>query len=109
MDRRIVLGCLAVIGALLHLIANAGAQPKPDGNPKPKKGSEIYASMKARLYEVDEAFHKKLVKAKWRSKADLEGLETKPPADGKLFALLEKQKPFLVGKKINIDPGKEGV
>src|SRR5262249_18696503 len=28
---------------------------------------------------------------------------------GKLFAQLEKQKPFLAGKEINIDPGKEGV
>jgi hypothetical protein len=108
MDRSILLGWLAVLGALLHLIANAGAQPKPDGNPKPKKGSEIYVIMKARLYEVDEAFHRKLVTAKWRSKADLEELETKP-SDGSLFALLEKQKPFLDGKEINIDPGNKGV
>jgi hypothetical protein len=77
-------------------------------NPKPKKGSEIYVIMKARLYEVDEAFHKKLVTAKWRSKADLEELETKP-SDGSLFARLKKQKPFLVGKEINIDPGNESV
>jgi hypothetical protein len=69
----------------------------------------MYVIMKARLYEVDEAFHNKLAKGKWLSKADLEELETKPPADGSLFALLEKQKPFLAGKEINIDPGKEGV
>jgi hypothetical protein len=69
----------------------------------------MYVIMKARLYEVDEAFHNKLAKGKWLSKADLEELETKAPADGSLFALLEKQKPFLAGKEINIDPGKEGV
>jgi hypothetical protein len=109
MSRRILVACLAVIGALLHLIVAAGAQPKPDKDPKPNKGSEIYVIMKTRLYEVDEAFHNKLAKAKWRSKEDLEELETKPPADGSLFALLEKQQPFLAGKEINIDPGKEGV
>ena len=109
MYRRILVACLAVIGALLHLIVDAGAQPKPDTDPKPNQGSEIYVIMKARLYEVDEAFHNKVAKAKWLSKADLEELETKPPADGSLFALLEKQKPFLAGKEINIDPGKEGV
>src|SRR5262249_11868821 len=73
------------------------------------KGSEIYVIMKARLYEVDDAAYKKLAKARWLSRADLEKLEkrqTRPPA---LFALLEKQKPFLTGKDINIDPGKEGV
>jgi len=109
MYRRILVAYLAVIGALLHLIVVAGAQPKPDTDPKPNKSSELYVIMKARLYEVDEAFHNKLAKGKWLSKADLEELETKPPADGPLFALLEKQKPFLAGKEVNIDPGKEGV
>jgi len=109
MYRRILVGCLAVLGALLHHIANAEVQPKPDGNPRPKKGSEIHVIMKARLYEVDEAFHKKAEKARWRSQADLEKLETQPPAASPLFALLEKQKPFLAGKEINIDPGKDGV
>jgi hypothetical protein len=109
MYRRILVACLAATGALLHVIVNAGAQPKPDEKPNPNKGSEIYVIMKARLYEVDETFHNKLAKAKWLSKADLEKLETKPPADGSLFALLEKQQPFLAGKEINIDPGKEGV
>ncbi len=109
MCRRILVAYLAVIGALLHLIVDAGAQPKPDMDPKPNQRSEIYVIMKARLYEVDEAFHNKLAKGKWLSKADLEELETKPRADGSLFALLEKQKPFLAGKEINIDPGKEGV
>lgn len=109
MRRRILVACLAAIGALLHLIVDAGAQPKPDGKPKPNQGSELYVILKARLYEVDEAFHNKLAKAKWLSRANLEELETKPPADGKLFALLEKQKPFLTGKEVNIDPSKEGV
>jgi hypothetical protein len=109
MYRRILIGCLAVIGGLMHLTADAGAQPKPEGKAKPNQGREIYVIMKARLYKVDEAFHNKLAKAKWRSRTDLEELETKPPADGSLFALLAKQKPFLAGKEINIDPGKQGV
>ena len=115
MYRRILVGCLAVIGAILHPIADAGAQPKSDGKPNPNKGSEIYVIMKARLYEVDESFHNKVAKAKWRSRADLDELEkaqtaeNKRPAEGSLFALLEKQKPFLAGKEINIDPGKEAV
>jgi hypothetical protein len=88
---------------------NAGAKPKPDGKPKAKQGSELYVIVKARLYEVDEASHSKVAKAKWLSMADLEDLETKPPADGKLFARLKKQKPFLTGKEVNIDPGKQGV
>jgi hypothetical protein len=108
MYRRILVACLAAIGALLYLIVDAGAQPKLDGKPKPNQGREIYVIVKARLYEVDEAFHNKVAKGRWLSKADLEELETKPQ-DGKLFARLEKQKPFLAGKKIDIDPGKEGV
>src|SRR5437867_4007168 len=108
MYRRILIACLATVGALLHLSMAAPAQQKPDGNPEAQKRSEIYVIMTARLYEVDEAFHNKLAKAKWSSKADLEELETKPP-DGSLFTLLAKQKPFLAGKEINIDPGKEGV
>jgi hypothetical protein len=98
-----------VTGALLHLILSAGAQSKPGTGAKPKESSEMDVIMKARLYEVDEAFHNKLAKGKWLSKADLEELETKPRADGKLFALLAKQKPFQAGKEINIGPGKEGV
>src|SRR5436190_22109423 len=109
MYRLILVGCLAVIGALLHLIADAGEQPDPDGKPKPKQGSEIHVIVKARCCEVDEGFHKKLTTARWRSRADLEELETKPPVARPLFALLEKQKAFLAGKAINIDPGKEGV
>ena len=109
MYRRILVACLTAIGTLPYPIANAGAQPKPDEKPKPDRGSEIYVIMNARLYEVDEAFHNKLAKARWRSKADLEELETKPPADGSLFALLKKQKPLRAGKEINLDPGKKGV
>jgi hypothetical protein len=108
MDQRILVGCVAVLGALLHLIGDARAQPKPDEKPNPKKGSEIYVIMKARLYEVDDAAYEKLARARWHSTADLEELEkrqTKPPA---LFALLEKQKPFLDGKDVNIDLDKDG-
>src|SRR5262249_54110489 len=83
--------------------------PKPEEKPRPNQGSEICVLVKARCYEVDEAFHKKLTTARWRSRADLEELETKPAADRSLFALLGKQQPFLTGKEINIDPGKEGV
>jgi hypothetical protein len=108
MYRRLLIGCLAVISAMLHHSADAGAQPKPDGNPNPNKGSEISVILKARLYEVDESFHNKVARASWRSRADLDELENKRP-DGSLFALLEKQKPFLAGKEINIDPGKEAV
>jgi hypothetical protein len=108
MHRRAIVSCVAVLGALLQLTIDAGAQPEPNGDPEPKKGSEIYVIMKARLYEVDDAAYEKLAKAKWLSKADLEELDkrqTEPPA---LFALLEKQKPFLAGKDINIDPDKDG-
>lgn len=107
---RLILVCyLALIGALSHLIAGAAAQPKADRKPKPKQGSEMYVILKARCYEVDETFHKKLTMARWRSRADLEELESKPLVAGPLFALLEKEKPFLARKEINIDPGKEGV
>jgi len=109
MYRRILVACLVLIGALLHVIGDAPAQPKRDADAKPKPPSELYVILKARLYEVDAAFHTKVARAMWLSRADLEELENKPPADGKLFALLKKQKPFLVGKEINIDPGKVGV
>src|SRR5262245_18908106 len=79
MRRRILVACLAAYGALLHLSVEAGAQPKPDGKPKPNQGSGLHVIMKTRLYEVDEAFHKKVAEAKWLSKADLGELETKPP------------------------------
>jgi hypothetical protein len=113
MSRRAVVSWVAVIGAFL-LTADAGAQPKPRGNPKPQKASEIYVIMKARFYEVDDAFYKKLAKAKRLSKADLEELERQalnpnPAARDSLPALLEKQKLLLAGKEVNIDPGKEGV
>jgi hypothetical protein len=108
MNPRTFFACLAAVGALLCLTVDAGAQPKPYGNPKPNKGKEIYVVMKARLYEVDEASYNKLAKAKWRSRAELEELETRPQGDNALFALLAKQEPFLAGQEVNIDPGKEG-
>jgi hypothetical protein len=108
MYQRILVGCLAVIGALVHLSRGATAQPKSDGEPKPNKGSEIYVIMKARLYEVDDAAYEKLAKAKWHSRADLEELEKRQPGPPALFALLENQKPFLAGTDTNIDPDKNG-
>jgi hypothetical protein len=105
MSRRILIDCLAVIGVLVSVSADAAAQPALDGKSKPNQNSEIYVIMKARLYEVDEAFHIKLAKARWVSK---EEQDTKLQ-DNSLFTTLEKQKPFLAGKAINIDPDKEGV
>jgi hypothetical protein len=115
MQRRVV-NCVAVIAVLLPLPAGAGAQPEPDANPKPKGGG-ITVTVTARLFEVDDAFSKKLAKAKRLSKADLEELErqaldpqqAKPAAVDSPFALLEKQKLLFTGKEVNIDPGKEGV
>src|SRR5215475_5831898 len=102
MDRSTLVGCLAVLGALLHLSAIAGAPPKPEENPQPQNGSALDVIMKARPFEVDEAFHKELEQARWLSQADLEELETKP-SDGPRFARLGNQTPFLAGKAINID------
>jgi hypothetical protein len=110
--RRAIVSGFAVVVAVLQLAAETRAQPKPNVPPPPRKGGEIYVVMKARLYEVDDAFYKTLVKARWRSRADLEELELQPqkplPAAESLVPLLEKQKPVLAGKEINIDPGKEG-
>lgn len=105
MHRRMLVACLAAFGALLHVIVNAAAPPQLA---KPNQ-SELYVILKARVYEVDEAFHQKVAKAKWLSRADLEKLEEKAPQESPLFALLEKKKPTLTGKGINVDPGKEGL
>ncbi|MFN4261885.1 MAG: hypothetical protein ACK4RK_21605 [Gemmataceae bacterium] len=110
MHRRTVASCIAVIGVLLQFGADAGGQPKLNENPAPNKRGEIYVIMKARLYEVDEAFYEKLLaQAKWHSKADIEQLEAKPAPADSLFACLEKQKLLTAGKEVNIDPGKDGV
>jgi hypothetical protein len=109
MYRLILVVGLAVIGVLPLRVADAGARPKPHEKPRANQRSEIHVTVKARCYEVDEPFHEKLATARWRSRADLEELETKPPLARPLFALLEKQKAFLVGKETNIDPGKKGV
>jgi hypothetical protein len=108
---RILVGCLAVTGALLYFLGAAGAQlQKQDGKSSPNRG-EIYVIMKTRLYEVDEAFHNKVAKAKWHSQAELDEQdksETKRPTGVSLFAQLEKQKPYLTGKDVNIDLDKSG-
>jgi hypothetical protein len=109
MVRRILVACFAAVGALHYLIVGAGAWPNQDGNPNSDTGNDIYVKLTARLHEVDEAFHNDLAKARWRTRADLEELENKPQADSSLFTRLAKQKLFLAGKEIRIDPGKEGV
>ena len=64
MDRtRFVLG-VAFVSALL-------SAPATESVAQPNKGKEIYVIVKAQLYEVDEAFYKKLVKAGRLSKEDL--------------------------------------
>jgi hypothetical protein len=110
--------CFPLVFALLASLAagTEGRQKKADKRP-PKQAKEIYVIMKARLFEVDEAFYKKLSKARWLSRADLDELERQflNPAQGKLpaadslFSHLEKQHPLLTWKETNLDPGQEGV
>jgi hypothetical protein len=112
MRRRILVGCLAVICVLSYLIVDAEAQPIQGGKPKANKDDEIYVIMKARFFEVDEAFHKKIKESKWHSMADFAEADkpgAKPPAGVSLFEQLAKQQPYLAGKEVNIDLGKEGV
>lgn len=92
------------------------AQRKPAPKPQPAQKPDIYVIASANLYEVDEAFYKRLTKAKWSSKADLEKLEQEvlespkkqEPADA-LFKLLDEQKPLRTGKKIDFVLGQEEV
>jgi uncharacterized protein (TIGR03067 family) len=69
---------------------------------------------KAQIYEVDDAFYKKLSKSKRLSKEDLEKLEREvldppllPPEDKTLFKLLDKQKLILAGKGVKVNNGLE--
>jgi RNA polymerase sigma factor (sigma-70 family) len=86
------------------------------GKPKP---APLAVIVKAQLYEVDDAFYKKLSKAKRLSKEDLEELERQaldppkkkppvPPEGESLFKLLKKQKLILAGKEVKVDNRKEG-
>lgn len=110
MHRKQSLIWLAALGGLLPWTMQVDAQPKADKAPNRNKAkSEIYVTVKTRLYEVNAAFRNRLAKAKWLSKADLEELESKPPVNDPLFAKLAKQKPSRVGKVIDIDPGKTGM
>ena len=117
MHRRALIRYFAAIAAFLQFATDGSAQQKPGRNPEPRNGSDIYVIVKAKLYEVDDAFYKKLAKARWLSLADLEELERqflnpqkgKAPATDSLFPLLEKQRLLQAGKEVNIDPGKEGV
>ena len=105
-----------VIGFLSPLTMEVNAQPKADEKRQPKNAKEIYVIVRAQLYEVDDAFYKRLAKARWHSKEDIEELEgqflnppkKKQPEALSLFALLEKQKLLLAAKVINIDLGQEG-
>ena len=112
MQRRWIVRSLTVSAVLLQLTAFGRAQPKQDQ----AKKDDIYVIVTARLYEVDDATYKKLAKARWLSRADLEeqerqflkGPRVKPAGPDSLFPLLEKQKPLLAPKPVNIGPGKDG-
>ncbi len=94
------------------------AAPAPNAA-EGKPARDIAVIAQAQLYEVDDAFFKKLAQAKRLSKQDLEELERqflglsqpKSPAtreDDSLFKLLEKHKPILTGKEIMVDNGRQG-
>ncbi len=116
MDRTTCAVCLAfVIGLLSPLTTETRAQPKEAEKRQPEKVKEIYTIVKVQLYEVDEAFYKRVARARRLSKEDLEKLEQEtinPPRKNQpeppsVFELLKKQKLLLTGKEINIDPGQE--
>src|SRR5258708_8616220 len=116
MDRTMFAVCVAFILSLLSpLTPEAGAQPK-QADKKPQQAREIYVIVKVQLYEVDDAFYKKLAKARRLSKEDLAKLEDeavnppkkKPSEAQSVFDLLKKQKLLLAGKEISIHPGQEG-
>jgi RNA polymerase sigma factor (sigma-70 family) len=132
----VVLGVLGVAAGLLALPLGATQPPAqsrqgkaaatqqkepPGGRPKgagkaPPTPGEIAVIVTAWLYEVDDAFYKKLSQQKRLSMEDLEKLErqflgqlnAKPLEDDTLFKLLAKQKPLLTRKEIKFDLGKEG-
>jgi len=90
------------------------AQPKGDE----KSQEPIYLSVRAELYEVDDAFYRNLSRAKRLSLADLEELERelitpnapkgRQPERGSLFARLDKQQRLKAGKETYLSVGKEG-
>ena len=104
----IAVGIATALAFLSPLTRGTGAQPK--------KVREMYVILKARLFEVDETFHRKLARIGRLSREDLEDLERKAltpqkdkqPAES-LFALLEKQIPILNGKEVDLDPGQESL
>jgi hypothetical protein len=116
MNRKALSLCFACVFAL-PCITKTEAHPKNDVNRQPQKGKEIYVIVKAQLFEVEDAFYKKLAKTGWRSKEELEELERqflnppkeKQPQAKSLFVDLEKQKLLLAGKEVNIDPNQEGL
>lgn len=95
------------VACLSPFLAECRAQPKAD---------DIHVILRADLFEVDDAFYKKVAKAGRLSRADLEELERqalnapkdKQPEAAGLFARLEKQKPLLAGKEIKLNPDDEG-
>jgi hypothetical protein len=89
----------------------ANAQPKKDDEGS-KQLNDMYVTLKADLYEVDDAFFQKLAKAKWESKADLAKLEESalPGKEEKAdeetpIALIRKQKLLVEGKGVSINEG----
>jgi RNA polymerase sigma factor (sigma-70 family) len=97
--------------------AGSGDHPKEGEKAESKPTSEVAVMVQADLYEVDDAFYKKLSNAKRLSKADLEKLErqiigppgAKQPEGETLFKLLGKQRLLLTGKEVQLDIGKEGM
>jgi hypothetical protein len=82
----------------------------------PYKFNHPSVILTAQLYEVDEAFHNELVKAKWLSLAELEKMErilmdggAKPRTGESLLELPGKQKLLVSVKDIKIDMNKEGM
>src|SRR5207248_1319995 len=103
MNRSTFAACLALVVGLSALFTTVGnAEPEDDETKRAKQLGDMYVILKADLYEVDDAFHQKLAKAKWRSVADLEELDLKAQDPPLTF---DKQKLVLAGKKVNIKPG----
>ena len=96
--------------------ARIGIERLDNGERGPLKIKHPTVLVTAELFEVDEAFHKKVASIKWVSMAEfarleqifLNGQQDKEPGDS-LFDLLDQQKPLRSVKDIKIDAGKERV
>jgi hypothetical protein len=96
--------------------AQIGIERIDNGERGPLKIKHPTVLVTAELFEVDEAFHKRVASIKWVSMAEfarleqifLNGQQDKEPGDS-LFDLLDQQKPLRSVKDIKIDAGKERV